>query len=49
MKISLDRSFVKGVEITEEKKAKAIAAMEYLREDKEAFTGWVNWPTEMPG
>lgn len=27
---------------------KALAIREELKEDKEAFTGWVNWPTEMP-
>jgi glucose-6-phosphate isomerase len=32
----------------EAKRAKALAIREELRQNKEDFTGWVNWPTELP-
>lgn len=33
----------------EENRIKAAEIVEYLRKDTEAYTGWVNWPTEIPG
>lgn len=30
------------------KEDKALAVREELKKDKEAYTGWVNWPSEMP-
>lgn len=32
----------------ETKRAKALALREELKLDKEAFTGWVNWPSKLP-
>ncbi len=36
------------VAVTEEQKTKALAIMSELREDKEDYTGWVNWPENIP-
>ncbi|MBQ6623284.1 MAG: glucose-6-phosphate isomerase [Mogibacterium sp.] len=48
-KIKLDfehaKAAVKGVE---ENRAKAADILAYLRRDEEDFTGWVNWPSEIP-
>lgn len=36
------------VAVSEEQKAQAQAILAELREDKEDFTGWVNWPENIP-
>lgn len=49
MKITLDLDHVKDDLYKCSAKAEAAAAVRAeLREDKEAFTGWVNWPDTMP-
>ena len=49
MKIGLDLGQVKEAFYADsEKKSKALAIREELKQDKEEFTGWVNWPSELP-
>ena len=49
MKISLDFEHAASVQDSVKKnKSKAEDIMSYLREDTEAYTGWVNWPAEIP-
>lgn len=37
-----------GISIPKEAVAKAAAIRDELKLDREAFTGWVNWPSELP-
>ena len=45
--ISLDLKH-SGIELTKDSIENAKKTAAYLREDKEDFTGWVNWPFDMP-
>lgn len=47
MKIKIDLEKT-GISFAKADVEEALAIREYLKEDKEAFTGWVNWPTELP-
>lgn len=47
MKINIDFKESR-IERSEECVAKALEIREELKLDKEAFTGWVNWPSEIP-
>ena len=49
MKIKLNLNHVRTEYYTDSTKSgMALAAVSELREDKEAFTGWTNWPSTMP-
>lgn len=45
IKIDLDRA---QISVAEEAYKKAFAIKEALRKDTEEYTGWVNWPSEIP-
>ncbi len=49
MKIDLNLDYVdSGIYRYSENRNRALAVIDELREDKEAFTGWVNWSHTMP-
>lgn len=47
MKIKLNTEMT-DVSLKEAEYARALDIMQELREDREAFTGWVNWPEQIP-
>jgi len=49
MKLKLNFDETKNLHIGEETLDRANSIMAELYEDKEAYTGWVNWPSEIPG
>ncbi|MBQ6388057.1 MAG: glucose-6-phosphate isomerase [Mogibacterium sp.] len=48
MKINLNTEFAASAVYSDADYNRALAIMDELREDKEAYTGWVNWPVTLP-
>ena len=49
MKVQINLDYApKAKEYADKNKEKALEILSYLRKDEEDYTGWVNWPSEIP-